>query len=409
MFCHQPRMIGEHIRLVGQHNVQIFPVENTLYPGSSAVGDIRQIIDQAGHHHKKSHAEQAVFHKRRKASFPVPDPVPCPEHRKPGPGIHACPFAGAPQPEADSAEGKSLQAVRHEENSHAEIHQQNKENRIGVNGGNARLHKVHEIGGENNGAAGCGLPAPEQLFEKNIHCRQHQHAEQRARKPPPEGIHPEQGYPDPDDDLPQRRVGNLIRRHIVQMLPCRAGVIDLVKIAGVEKAVFPADSVLLIADFRHGGTESNAVAVAVKKGGFAEIGRACACNPPSGYLARVRRGKLLPPQHVACIQQKGGSGEVVLPVSCQLKGEFPIAHTGVKVNLRRCAGLGKGDDGAFIHRPHKGLRRAPAAQMRKINNAEHQRDHRHENHIQAVNALSSAHPLEGQHRGLFQIRQPDKE
>ena len=52
------------------------------------------------------------------------------------------------------------------EKCHKEIHQQDKEHGIGVNGGNTRLHKVHKIGGKNEGRTGSHSCAGKQLFHK---------------------------------------------------------------------------------------------------------------------------------------------------------------------------------------------------------------------------------------------------
>ena len=74
----------------------------------------------------------------------------------------------------------------------------------------------------------------EKLFCQHIEHRQHQRAEERAGKAPAEGRHAKETHAKTEDQFSQRRVGDLVGLHVVDMLKGSARMVDLVEIAAVE-------------------------------------------------------------------------------------------------------------------------------------------------------------------------------
>ena len=233
-------VIVEHILLIAQHHVQIVPAENVRFSLGHPVGIIGEIIDPAGDKHKEHDAEERILYKTLPIQRPgakAVDRPQKPDHRKTRPGIEAGPLAGRAQSEADTAQRQRPQPLLRDEEVHEQIHQQNKENGIGVDGGDAGLDKVHEVRCHQNRTRRGNQIAAEKLLGKIVQDRQHQHPEQRSGEAPAEGRHAEEPDPKTDDDLPEGRMRDLIGIDAVEMLPRGAGVIDLVKIAGIHEVL----------------------------------------------------------------------------------------------------------------------------------------------------------------------------
>ena len=93
---------------------------------------------------------------------------------------------------------------------------------------------MHELGGKEDGAAGGHRGLAEHIFQEDIEDGQHKHPQQGAGEPPAEGGHAEDTDAQADEELAQGRVGHLIGVHPVHVLLGGAGVVDLVKVGGVE-------------------------------------------------------------------------------------------------------------------------------------------------------------------------------
>ena len=140
-------VVIEHIALIIEHHAQVLCAERGDAAGGP-VGDICEIIDKAGDDHEENHAEAAEL---PEASHVEPlrlclaDDVDEPYHRKPGTCIDARPFARRAYAEEDARERKLAAAAGRDEAVHEQVHQQDEEHGVGVDGGDARLHEVHEI------------------------------------------------------------------------------------------------------------------------------------------------------------------------------------------------------------------------------------------------------------------------
>ena len=119
---------------------------------------------------------------------------------------------------------------------------------------------MHEIGRQQQRAAAGHRPPAEELAGKPVDHRQHQHAEERAHEAPAEGRHAEEPDAETEDLLAERRMADLIGPHAAQMLPGGAGVVDLVKVAGVEEIGRVGHQGLLVAEFRDGAAEGQQLA-----------------------------------------------------------------------------------------------------------------------------------------------------
>ena len=93
---------------------------------------------------------------------------------------------------------------------------------------------MHEVKGEQAGAAHGDRSLAEQVFQEYVEHRQHEHAEQGAHEPPAKGGHAEQPDAGGDDELAQGWVGHLVGIDIVQVLQSGAGVVDLIKVGRVH-------------------------------------------------------------------------------------------------------------------------------------------------------------------------------
>ena len=236
MLGDDPGVVIEHIALVIEHHAQILCAERGDTAGSP-IGDISKIIDKAGDEHEENHAEAAEL---PEASHVEPlrlclaDDVDEPYHRKPGSRIDARPLARCTYAEEDARERKLTAAAGRDEAVHEQVHQQNEEHSVGVDGGDARLHEVHEVACQHERARGRNGLAAEEPFGEDVDHRQHQHTEESTREAPAERRHAEERNADRDDDLAERGMRYLVRINAVEVLPCGARVVYLVKVCGVH-------------------------------------------------------------------------------------------------------------------------------------------------------------------------------
>lgn len=129
-------------------------------------------------------------------------------------GVHHRPLASAadtPEQPAQKQRGHRLAKQgtgRHGQPAvHEVVGHQNEEHPVGVNGGDAGLYQVHEVKGEQTGAAQGHRGLAKEVFQEHIEHRQHQYAEQGAHEPPAEGSHAKHQDAQGDDELAQGRVG----------------------------------------------------------------------------------------------------------------------------------------------------------------------------------------------------------
>ena len=148
-------VVGEHVVLVVQHHFDIVPAERVWLSAGKAVGQIGQIVDQHGNQHEEDHAEAAVFQKALEVQLPAPDAADHPDrpdHSEPRTRVEAGPLAGGAQTEGDAGERQVPFPLPADKLIHEQIHQEDEEDRVDVDGGNAGLDKVHEIRGHQSRA-----------------------------------------------------------------------------------------------------------------------------------------------------------------------------------------------------------------------------------------------------------------
>ena len=236
MLGDDPGVVIEHIALVIEHHAQILRAERGDAAGGP-VGDICEIIDKAGDEHEEDHAEAAELPK----ALHVEPLCPClandidePYHRKSGTGIDTRPLARCADAEEDARERKLTAAAGRDEAIHEQVHQQDEKHSVGVDSGDACLHKVHEIACQHERTRGRNGLAAEEPFSEDVDHRQHKHTEEGAREAPAEGRHAEERDADRDDDLAERGMRYFVRINAVEVLPCGARMVYLVKVCGVH-------------------------------------------------------------------------------------------------------------------------------------------------------------------------------
>ena len=92
---------------------------------------------------------------------------------------------------------------------------------------------MHEVKGEEGGAAEGHNRLAEEVFQEDIEQGHHENAEEGAHEPPAEGGQAEELDAQAHDQLAQRRMGDLIGVDAPDVLIGGAGVVDLVEIGGV--------------------------------------------------------------------------------------------------------------------------------------------------------------------------------
>ena len=243
-------VVTEHIALVVEHGLQVFLFEvhaGAVQPPGRAVGIIGEIVDERGDEHEEAETEENVFSKRFERAFlfthKAEDPVQRPDHAEARPGVKTGPLARRAHAEEKTGErevarpslrrrgGERVPALREEPAVHEVIHRQREEHAVGVDRGDARLDKVHEIGGEQQRAADGNAAPSEEPPGKGVDERQHRHAEERPGKAPAEGRYAPNRHAKRNQQLAQRGMRDLIGVHAAHMLKSRARVVDLVKIA----------------------------------------------------------------------------------------------------------------------------------------------------------------------------------
>ena len=249
-------MIGEHELLVVPHQLRQ-SVEGgigaVLLCVRKEVGQVGGGVDAHGDDHEEQDGQEEgaedMGGKAGASGFThggVPltaleDQTQQPQQGKADAGIHHRPLGGAADAPEQSAEeqrqgrlpqpgacGDGQPAV------HIVVGHQNEEHAVGINGGDACLHQMHEVKGEEGGAAGGNGSLAKEILEEHIEDGEHQHTEQRACKAPAEGGHAKEIHAQRDDQLAQRGMGDLIGVDILQMLQSGTGMIDLIEVAGVH-------------------------------------------------------------------------------------------------------------------------------------------------------------------------------
>ena len=241
-------VVGEHELLVAPHHIQQV-VQGEIALGSG-VGDVGGGVDHRGQEHKEDDGQgggaQHEADEVEALGVQLPLPVPKhqaqqPHHGQTGPGVDHRPLAGAADAPEQSAQeqghGGFPQGRAHgaaQPAVHKVVGHQDEEHPVGVYGADTRLYQVHEVKGEETGAAEGHRGLAKEVFQEHIEDGQHEHPEQGPHKPPAKGHHAEEGDAKGHDELAQGRVGDLIGVDVVQVLQGGAGVVDFVKVGGVH-------------------------------------------------------------------------------------------------------------------------------------------------------------------------------
>ena len=232
--------------------------------------------------------------------------------------------------------------------------------------------------------------ASKQFFYQYIEDGQHHHADQRSRKPPAERRHPEKQDPKGQDQLSQRRMGDLVGVDVVQVFPCSAGVIDLVKVCGIQVTVSGGDETLFISKLRCTAGEGNLPPVEREKGDLAQP-----ASPRSGQKDGIgtkfrRRPDDCPAQHVPCILCEGSHGDVTVSLKIRFKRVCAVPDackhndTGDRLLFR------KREDDRLFPNGEKRLHRSPVAKPIKIHKTEQKRDTAHHQNIDPMDRSAAA-------------------
>ena len=287
-----------------------------------------------------------------------------PEEAQARPGVEAGPLAGGPQAEGQPAQRQGPELPILQPDVQKQVHQQDEEHRVHVDGGDAGLDVVHEIGGEEQGPQTGDGPAAEEPLEEDVQGRQHQHPEEGAGKAPAEGGHAEEPDAQADDLLAQGRVGGLVGLHVVQMLPGGAGVVNFVKVAGIEEGAARRDRVLLVHQLGHAALDRDGLPVAVQQHHLAQPGLAVGAADAhvAGMLQPGAALQLRPLEGGDVVVGEGGDGSVVLPVLGPVHVVAAVARPRVDQGAAGEGPLGQGE----LHGPaghgHEGLGRGVHAQ-----------------------------------------------
>ena len=233
-----------------------------VHPLGLGIGEVAQAVDTGRDRHK------AQGGKEQRLDQPGGEPGslfsygPSPplgmeadkvEYRQARRTIDHRPFAGRPDPpeEPGEKEGQGAPPERRARREgqiavKEEIHQQNEKDAVGVDGGDTGLGEVHEVEGKQTGTAGGHRRSAEEIFQKHVEDGEHADAEKGPHKAPAEGGHAKDADPQTDDELAQRRMGDLVGINALQMLQSGAGVIDLIKVGGIVPSGLRRNGVLLV-------------------------------------------------------------------------------------------------------------------------------------------------------------------
>ena len=248
-----PGVVGEHEVLILQDDIRVVLCEEhtrAVQPARLTVGEVAEVVNRGGHKHEKDRAEQAVFYKLTQPEIAYPADEP--DEGKSCARVKAGPLAGGADAEENSRQGKISEPAAADVQVHEQVHEQDEEHRVGVDGGDAGLGEMHEVEGKHRRTAGRNRRTAEHSLEENIQHRQHQDSEQSARKAPSEGRHAEKPDAGGDNELTQRGMGYLVGINALDMLKGGAGVIDLVKIRAVEIGLISGNNILLVAKLCRG-------------------------------------------------------------------------------------------------------------------------------------------------------------
>ena len=315
-----------------------------------------------------------------------------PDHAEARPGVKTGPLARRAHAEEKTGErevarpslrrrgGERVPALREEPAVHEVIHRQREEYAVGVDRGDARLDKVHEIGGEQQRAAD-GYAAPsEEPPGKGVDERQHRHTEERPGKAPAEGRYAPNRHAQRDQQLAQRGMRDLIGVHAAHMLKSRASVVDLVKIARVEERAFCRHKTLLVGQLAH-GPPGEGRAVSAKERKLAQLRRAVGGQPhkarPAGEgqlvplyerdiilleladvgkaLAVLRQGNRIAARADHAVRHR--AGEIIRAAKLK-RHALALAEGDGALRRGHAAEMGKGGDGIEQRDEHDGERLA---------------------------------------------------
>ena len=254
------------------------------------------------------------------------------QHRKARAGIEARPFRRGAEPEHEprKPQKRKLFPVRTALEilgviiAHEQEHQQRKEQRIGVDRGDARLREVHAVDRKQSGGHERIVRTTEDALCEHIQNRKDQHAEERPGKAPAERRHAEDADAARDEQLAERRMRPFIDRvavlrgalgsfgavQIVVLHDLVGGsrMIDLVEIHIVEIRMIQRNFVLLVEQFlcavRRRNYSRRQQRVAVENRDLVHGDRAAVHAQRQVSRIDIQR-KLLPLVHVAEILREG--------------------------------------------------------------------------------------------------------
>ena len=334
-------MIGEHKALVVQDNLRISGAAGNRSL-CDPIGQIGQIVDHGRDQDKAQNTVQAVLEEYRNgySSPELTHPVRQPQDKEARPRIEADPLCRSAESKRCAAEEEIQPLSVLQPSQHEIIHQQDKKDGIAVDGSNPRLRIVHEPCRQQDRAQERNPFPAEQPSEKQIHQREHQHAGQRTGKAPAKGRHTEEQDPESQEFFPQRRMGDLIRPHAVQILPGCPGMVYFVKIAGVSEVGAFRNGILFIRELRESTVPRQSFVIDVEEADFPQPrGPRGAVDPeiPSGVCKA--QCNILPFQHRDVILGEGLHREPALHVIRDLYAVFPLSNAGKQHQhggLRRC-------------------------------------------------------------------------
>ncbi|CUO44096.1 Uncharacterised protein [Flavonifractor plautii] len=344
-------VVGEHILLVFPHGTdEAREAAVSLRPG---VGEIGQGIDgrrdQGEHQHREGENLEGPLQPPGlpRPRLPVRRPVPQllvqadeVEYHQPGAAVDHRPLGGradAPeQPRQEQGQGAFAEGGARREGEvavHEIIHQKDEEEGVGVDGGQPGLGQVHEVGGQQHGAAGGDGGAAEQVLEEHIQQGEHPHAEQGAHEPPAEGGHAEQADADAHDQLAQGRVGDLIGFNAPDVLPGGAGVVDLVKVGRVVIGGLFGHRLLLVEEGAGRGGQIHPVPLQIEQGHLSQLQQALiglAGDAQVSDILGVFEGEFIPLEELIVVLGHGVALAVALRVGPVVNGLLTARFIGLR-------------------------------------------------------------------------------
>ncbi len=212
---------------------------------------------------------------------------------------------------------------------------------------------MHEIKGEQSRAAQGHHRFAEQILQEHIQQGHHQHAHQSTHKPPAKGSHAKQLDTQGDDQLAQRRVGDLIGSDAPEVFQSGAGVVNFIEIGAVGPAGGIGRQLLLVEQSRRVlpiGDRDQCPCL-IKQGQLSQLqlllgGGGAQAKIPAGQCRVLRQLGLPPVEQVGVVLLQLQTGPV-LPVLRDFQGVCTRPKAGVKLHPAHGHGVLRGEDDAL--------------------------------------------------------------